>query len=137
MEIIYYQPLHYTYLHGLYIVSARNTRYHQKIKYSSINNEDIEKHNERRRTSIGSVKLTWALGSCEQRFINNDFLYNRIEPTYKSTMDAPPVVSSIRERPFNFKGGAMGFFGVKIFFFASQRSRIVFSQVVATLFFFL
>ena len=44
---------------------------------------------------------------------------------------------TIRENPFNLKGGTIVFFGVKIFFFASQRSRNVFSrQVVSTLFFF-
>ena len=44
---------------------------------------------------------------------------------------------SIREHPFNFKGGGglWFFFGVKIFFFAAQQNFFS-RQVVATLFFF-
>ena len=36
----------------------------------------------------------------------------------------------LMEHPFNLKGGAMVFFGVKIFFFDSQRSRIFFSRTL-------
>ena len=46
------------------------------------------------------------------------------------------TIYPLRQHPFNLKGGAIVFFGVKIFVFASQRSRKYFSQqVVATLFF--
>ena len=36
----------------------------------------------------------------------------------------------VREHPFNLKGGSYGFFRVKIFCFASQRSRIFFRDIL-------
>ena len=51
------------------------------------------------------------------------------------TQDNTETEETLREHPFNLKGGVMIFSGVKMFFFASQHSRIFFATTCLNIIF--